>query len=247
MNNLKKKWYSFVPNSLTALNLICGTIGIYFSLNGKIKIALALMIFAAICDFFDGFLARILKVNGELGKQLDSLADLVTFGIVPGAMIFWLQTQLIPGFSMSYKLSALQFLFILTPLLIPLFSALRLAKFNIDERQHSEFYGLPTPANALFIASLTWSLTYRQDSFVAFLNNPFLLTIISILFSFLLISEIRLFALKFTDFKWKNNRIKYFFLFCSLVLLIFFGITGIAGIIILYIVFSFIYYLKRKS
>ncbi len=247
MKKVKKKWYSFVPNSLTALNLLCGTTAIYFSLNGKINIALALMVFAAVCDFFDGFLARILKIDGELGKQLDSLADLVTFGIVPGVMIFWLQTQHIPDFSISSKLSPLQLSFVLTPLLIPLLSALRLAKFNIDERQHNEFIGLPTPANALFIASLAWTLTYRQDSIIDFFNNPFLLTIITVIFSFLLISEIRLFALKFSDFKWKNNRIKYLFLLCSVLLLIFFGITGIAGIIILYIVISLFKNFKRKS
>lgn len=242
MSKQNKKWYSFVPNLFTSSNLICGTVGTYLALNGKIQAALILMVTAALFDFFDGFIARALKVSGELGKQLDSLADVISFGILPGSMLFWLQSRFIPEFSVSSDLNTLQFIFIISPVLIPLFSALRLAKFNIDERQHSEFYGLPTPANALFLASLSWTLTYRQDSFFSFLNNQWILTAIIIIFSLLLVSEIRLFALKFSDFSLKNNSIRYIFLFCSALLLIGLGIIGIAGVIILYIILSVLYF-----
>lgn len=247
MSNQTKKWYSFIPNLFTSSNLMCGVVATYFSLNGKIQVAFILIIVAAFFDFIDGLTARALKVNGELGKQLDSLADVISFGMVPGAMIFWLQTTFIPGFNLSSHLSPLQLLTLLTPALIPLFSALRLAKFNIDERQHDEFYGLPTPANALLIASLTWTLTYKHESFLSFLNNPYLIAIITLLFSFLLVSEVRLFALKFSDYTWKTNKLKFIFILFSLIILIFTGITGITAIILLYIILSVFYNLFKKK
>ncbi len=247
MSKQTKKWYSFVPNLFTSFNLLCGVAATYFSLNGKIQVAFILIIIAAFFDFIDGLTARALKVSGELGKQLDSLADVISFGMVPGAMLFWLQTTHIPGYNISSNLSFVQLLTLLTPALIPLFSALRLAKFNIDERQHDEFYGLPTPANALFIASLSWTLVYKQESFLSFLNNPFILIIITLLFSLLLISEIRLFAFKFSNYSWKTNKLKYIFILVSLLILILSGITGITIIILLYIISSIFYNQFKKK
>ncbi len=247
MSKQTKKWYSFVPNLFTSSNLLCGVAATYFSLNGKIQMAFILIIIAAFFDFIDGLTARALKVSGELGKQLDSLADVISFGMVPGAMLFWLQTTHIPGFNISSNLSFLQLLTLLSTALIPLFSALRLAKFNIDERQHDEFYGLPTPANALFIASLSWTLVYKQESILSSFNNPLILVIVTLLFSFLLISEIRLFAFKFSDYTWKTNKLKYIFIFISLIILLFTGITGITAIILLYIILSVFYNIFKKK
>ncbi len=232
------KWYGFVPNLFTSLNLVCGVVGTYLVLNGKIQTAIILMFVAAVFDFFDGFLARLLKVSGELGKQLDSLADLISFGLVPGAMIFVLQKDLIAEFATPESMSVVQWFYILIPIMIPVFSALRLAKFNIDERQHTEFIGVPTPANALFLASLAWTLTYRPDGFLSVINNPIIISVIAIVFSLLLVSEIRLFALKFKSFSWGANKLRYIFLICSAGFIAVFQVTGFMAVIILYIILS---------
>lgn len=232
------KWYGFVPNLFTSLNLVCGVVGTYLVLNGKIQTAIILMFVAAVFDFFDGFLARLLKVSGELGKQLDSLADLISFGLVPGAMVFVLQKNLIAEFATPESMSLVQWFYILTPIMIPVFSALRLAKFNIDERQHTEFIGVPTPANALFLASLAWTLTYRPNGFLSVINNPIIISVVAIVFSLLLVSEIRLFALKFKSFSWGANKLRYVFLICSAAFIAVFQITGFMAVILLYIILS---------
>jgi CDP-diacylglycerol---serine O-phosphatidyltransferase len=237
-NKPTTKWYGFVPNLFTSLNLVCGVIGTYLALNDKIQTAIILMFVAAVFDFFDGFLARLLKVSGDMGKELDSLADLISFGLVPGAMIFVLQKNLIPEFATPEAMSLIQWFYILIPIMIPVFSALRLAKFNIDERQHTEFIGIPTPANALFLASLAWTLTYRPDGFLGTINNPITLSVITIAFSLLLVSEIRLFALKFKSFSWGANKLRYIFLICSAVFIAIFQIAGFMAVILLYIILS---------
>ena len=237
-NQQPAKWYGFVPNLFTSLNLVCGVVGTYLVLNGKIQTAIILMFVAAVFDFFDGFLARLLKVSGELGKQLDSLADLISFGLVPGAMVFALQKNLIAEFVTPESMSLVQWFYILTPIMIPVFSALRLAKFNIDERQHTEFIGVPTPANALFLASLAWTLTYRPDGFLSVINNPMIISVIAIVFSLLLVSEVRLFALKFKSFSWGANKLRYVFLICSAAFIAVFQITGFMAVILLYIILS---------
>jgi CDP-diacylglycerol--serine O-phosphatidyltransferase len=237
-NGITKPWYSFVPSLFTSLNLVCGIIATYLSLEGKFEIALHLMVIAAFFDFIDGFAARLLKVTGDFGKELDSLADLISFGLVPGAMLFFIQRSHFPAFGAGEPLSFIQWIFLLSPILIPVFSALRLAKFNIDERQKSEFIGLPTPANALFIASLCYTILIKPDHFLNFLNQPIYLALISGLFSYLLISEIPLFALKFKSFGWKENSLRYIFIICSVGLLLTLGIPGFAAIIILYIALS---------
>lgn len=233
------KWYAFVPNLITLLNLASGVVGVYFAFANEIQIALLLMVVGAIFDFFDGFAARILKVSGELGKQLDSLADLITFGLLPGVMVFAVQRELVfdsvGGFN---QLSPLQWYYILVPILIPIFSALRLGKFNIDTRQTSSFIGVPTPANALFFASFMWSIQYSD--FSNLLAHPILIQGLVILFSILMISEIPLFALKFKNFKWKGNEIRFIFLAISLILLIWLQIPGISVIILIYILLSII-------
>jgi CDP-diacylglycerol---serine O-phosphatidyltransferase len=234
-----KPWYGFVPNLFTSLNLVCGIIATYLSLEGRIDLAIALMFIAAFFDFIDGFAARLLKVSGDFGKELDSLADLISFGLVPGAMLFFVQKTNLGMDSFSFEnLSFIQWSYMLIPILIPVFSALRLAKFNIDERQKSEFIGVPTPANALFFASLCYAFTFQPDSFLNQLNNPVIITIGVVLFSYLLISEIPLFALKFSSFGWKKNELRYVFILSSLVLIVLFRIPGFTLIILLYILLS---------
>jgi CDP-diacylglycerol--serine O-phosphatidyltransferase len=150
----QNKWYAFVPNMLTLFNLISGVKAIYFAFGNNIQTALLLMIVGGVFDFFDGFVARLLKVSGELGKQLDSLADLISFGLLPGVMVFTVQRELILNNAGGFnELSPLNWIYLISPILIPVFSAIRLGKFNIDTRQTSSFLGLPTPGNALFFAA----------------------------------------------------------------------------------------------
>ena len=245
MNSIKKPWYSFIPSLFTSLNLVCGIVATYLSLQGEIKVALIFMIIAALFDFVDGFVARLLKVSGDFGKELDSLADLISFGLVPGAMLFYIQKSHLAAFTtMAGNISIIQWILLLSPILIPVFSALRLAKFNIDVRQKEEFIGLPTPANALFFAALCFTFLYHPDSVITNLNSPVLITLIILLFSYLLVSELPLFALKFKNRTWKSNSIRYIFLICSVILILLFKIPGLPLVVILYIAFSVIRNIK---
>ena len=236
----KQKWYSFVPSFFTSMNLVCGVIATYLSFEGKINIALALMIIAALFDFIDGFVARLLKVSGDFGKELDSLADVISFGFVPGAMLFYIQKSHIQDFHLGVELSFLQWIILLSTVLIPVFSSLRLSKFNIVERQKSEFIGLPTPANALFIAALSYTFVYQPEHWLSTLNNPLIIVAVIVVFSFLLVSEIPLFALKFKSFSLKGNAIRYIFIVLACFVLILFKIPGLSLVIVLYIVTSII-------
>ena len=242
-----KPWYRFVPSLFTSLNLVSGIIATFLSLEGRIDIAILLMFIAAFFDFIDGFAARLLKVTGDFGKELDSLADLISFGLVPGAMLFYVQKTNLGMTQISFgDLSFIQWFYLLIPILIPVFSALRLAKFNIDERQKSEFIGVPTPANALFFAALCYSFIFKPNSFLNSLNHPIIISIIILVFSYLLVSEIPLFALKFSSFGWGKNKLRYIFILSSLVLIAIFKIPGFAGVIILYILLSLFRNLLEK-
>ena len=235
------KWYAFVPNLITLLNLVCGTIAIYFAIQHKIEVALSLMFAGALFDFIDGLTARLLKVSGELGKQLDSLADVITFGLLPTAMIFSVQQNLLLEKAGSYDhFSFLQWGLLISPILIAAFSALRLAKFNIDTRQSHSFIGLPTPANALFFASMSWSIVYGNNLVTTVTSNSITLFILTIIFSLLLVSEVPMFSLKFSSLKGKENVIRYIFLVCSLFLILLLKISGITAVVLLYIVISFL-------
>jgi CDP-diacylglycerol--serine O-phosphatidyltransferase len=236
-SNHRLSTLNHLPNALTMLNLVSGSVAVGFAFHHQLQIAALLMMLAALFDFFDGFFARMLHVSGELGKQLDSLADMISFGLLPGAisfsMIYTLCTQAIalPNATIIVILCA-------PALLIPVFSALRLGKFNIDQRQKTGFIGLPTPANALLWASLGWSFVSRPFYF----NHPFVfLAIIIVLIGiccYLLTSEIPMFGLKFTDFSWNSNKLRYSFLITATLLILVFRIEGIGPAVILYIAVS---------
>lgn len=244
-----------LPNFLTCLNLLSGVLGIavisderILNISSQEQLVIASYLIFAGCafDFFDGFAARWLKASSPIGKELDSLADVVTFGVLPGLIIWKLlmndidSTFYFAGMPKEYEI--LKF----APFIIPVFSALRLAKFNVDTRQSDSFLGLPTPANAIFIASLP--LIVAKGRFTDFILDPWTLAILSIVMSLLLVSEIPLFALKFKDYTWVNNMMKYLFLISSLVLLVSLGITAIPFIIVLYILFSIVEkFLPKKS
>lgn len=215
-----------IPNAITSLNLLAGMMGIYFVLSGKIEFGAYFILIAAIFDFLDGFVARILKVHSEIGKQLDSLADLVTFGVLPSFIVFeWIRVLTNDGF--------LPFI----ALIIGIFSALRLAKFNVDTRQTERFIGVPTPANALLISTLPFFV----EKFPATENiiaNPYTLIGIAVLMSYLLIAELPLIALKFKNYEFKPNLFRYLTLVIGIICSMTFGLAGIPIIIISYIALS---------
>lgn len=259
--NIKKH----IPNAITCCNLLCGCLAIVQSFEGNLVNAAYLVGLAAIFDFFDGFAARMLKVSSPIGKDLDSLADMVTFGVVPGVVMFQMLKENIHLYINNYfdknnlnervitidtQPFYIKYL-IFVAFLITIFSAIRLAKFNNDTRQSDSFIGVPTPAVAIFICSLP--LIYDSNAAFYFFHplffNPFILTFISIVLSFLLVSELPLFALKFKHFKWKENEIRFVFLGLSLVMLITLQFVGIPLIIIMYILLSVInnVFLKKKA
>jgi len=217
-----------IPNTITSLNLASGCGSIIFALEGNYQVAAYLILLAAIFDFFDGFAARLLKAYSNIGKELDSLADVVSFGVAPGMIIFKFMKDLCETSGYPEWISWFA-------MLIPVFSALRLAKFNLDERQTSSFLGLPTPANALF-----WSfgLAYAAGNLVYTTIFPFIILLAVFVFSWLLICEVPMFSLKFKNFGWKANNKQYIFLLCCLILIAVFGFAGISACILLYVFMS---------
>lgn len=228
-----------IPNYITLGNLFAGTVAAIFAVEGNFKTAAIFVLIGIILDFFDGFIARLLGVSGELGKQLDSLADMVTSGVVPGIIMFKLiQSNLNVGYNLELKTE--QILDVpLIGLILTLAACYRLASFNLDTRQSDSFIGLPTPAMCLFVVSLPLIRMHSGIEFVNDLisNNYFLIAITWIL-SFLMNAEMHLFSLKFKEYSFKNNYIKYIFLIASVVLIFTLNFLAVPLIIILYIILS---------
>ena len=240
--NVKKH----IPNILTGFNLLCGLISITMVLQGSFILASLFIFIAAVFDYLDGTAARLLDARSELGKQLDSLADVVSFGVAPGIIIFQLLY-----ISCNGSCNILERLYI-TPyfaLLIPICSAIRLAKFNIDPRQEETFIGLPTPAMAVFFASIPLVLflqphlfsVIRMDFMFDFFSNTRILVMLAVFFSYLMISDFRIFSMKFKSSKWKGNEVRYIFLFLSLSLVILFSVSAIPLILLVYLLLSMVF------
>lgn len=200
-----------IPNSITCCNLICGCIAIHFAMGGALPLALLFIVLGAIFDFFDGFTARLLGVSSPIGKELDSLADVVTFGVAPASMAFTLLGNI--SCSAGGRCPVAPY-FPYAAFLIAAFSALRLAKFNLDTRQSHSFIGLPTPANALFWGSLSVSLT-SMPSFPAPLVVRSVVLLLILLSCWIMVSEVPMFALKFKHYGWHGNGIRYSFVLLS--------------------------------
>jgi CDP-diacylglycerol--serine O-phosphatidyltransferase len=274
-----------VANILTGFNLLSGVISIIFTFSGRLEWAVLAIFAGAIFYFFDGFAARMLKQPSELGKQLDSLADLVTFGVAPGMIVFillilsgswdiivaqggsldqfWLDGTM--GYSVSYWVTI--FLndlvgnmnpyypnhfygwYLILPfvaLIIPFFSMFRLAKFNLDTRQATGFIGLPTPANGIFFASFALLLwdgfdeeNWKTVLSMTLIKDQVLMTFV-VVFSILLVSEFRLFSLKFSHFKWKENEIRYSFLLASAIIIALLYVWALPIIVLLYLILSIV-------
>ena len=242
------KLIKHIPNFLTLLNLLSGLIALLFVFKQNWILVAVFVLTGIIFDFFDGLLARSLKVSSPLGLQLDSLADLVTSGVVPAFTMSFLIADalgisLLENFSFDKK-----HLWALSGLTVALASAYRLAKFNIDDRQTTSFIGLPTPANALFLISLALIIT--GDDYPAlshWLNNPYILIFIAIASAFLLNSPLVLFGLKFKNFSFAANREKYLIIILSIILLGFLKMVAVPVIIILYILISVVKNQKQIS
>ena len=221
-----------IPNTITCLNLISGCIATYWAFMGDYRMALLFIIIGAVFDFFDGMVARLLHVSSPIGKELDSLADDITFGFAPSAIAFnYLNGFCVAGGSILY---APQSLLPYIAFIMAAFSALRLAKFNLDERQALGFIGLPTPANALFWGALIGGLHGYQ---IYFDGMEWCVIVGIFISSYLLVSEIPMFALKFKTWGWKGNEIKYIFLLTCIPMLCL-GIFGLAAIIAWYVILS---------
>lgn len=248
-----------IPNAITCGNLLCGSLAIISIFEGNLEQSAYLVGIAALLDFLDGFAARMLKAYSAIGKDLDSLADMVTFGVVPGLTMFKMLAFLTGGYATGNVLAQLRSnseLFLpYAGLFIIIFSALRLAKFNNDTRQSDSFIGLPTPANALLICSLPLVFNYGQayqemdyTAFSGFFTDAGNLAIVACFLSLLLVTELPLFSLKFKRFGLKENALRYGFLATALCLLLFFGVAGIPLSIVFYILLSFVnnIFLKKE-
>lgn len=239
-----------LPNLITLLNLLSGTIAVYFAVKEQLVLAAFFVFLGIFFDFFDGLVARLLNVQGELGKQLDSLADVVTSGVVPGIVLFQLITKAVNNEDWNLNTTLplnsslcdnfnTTFLISMIGLVVTLAAAYRLAKFNIDERQTSSFIGLPTPAAALIVLSLPLILAYSNNEFANHLiKNVWFLVGLTLLLSYLMNAEIVLFSLKFKDYSWKNNKTKYIFILLTAFLCILLQFVAIPIVIVLYILTS---------
>lgn len=223
-----------IPNIITLLNLLCGCIALVFAVKENFEMAFYFVCLGIFFDFFDGFFARLFKVSSPLGLQLDSLADMVTSGVVPGYIMFQMLSNSV---STAPSLAFLPYFgFIIT-----LGSCYRLANFNIDTRQTDSFIGLPTPANALFILSLPLIIKH-SDSLITLelLTNHFVLLLITLISAYILNAEIPLFALKIKKFNFKDNALQIVFVMISMVLLVLFQFSGVALVIVFYVMLSVI-------
>ena len=264
------KFIKFIPNLFTLGNLFLGclgiifcfndhifpvqlneldptgkNIGVIFGFNNRLYLASFMIYAAAVLDFFDGFVARALKAQSPIGGQLDSLADGVTFGVLPACIYF----QLLSG---AYHLEPgalyVPVINMIPAFLIALCAVYRLAKFNVDERQHESFMGMPTPAMAMFAASLPLMIFTNPYMLAPLILNKWMLYFLVIAFSWLMVSELPMFSLKVKSFKWKGNELPVLFIIVSLILILSMKYAGIAASILLYVIICLAkYFLPKKK
>lgn len=227
---MKLKYH--IPDFLTCLNLLCGCVALVEISRDELIMASWMIYLAALFDFADGFAARSLKASSPIGKQLDSLADMVTFGLVPGYMLFQMLSKSNDIFLLKYPWIPY------VPFLITIFSALRLAKFNIDSRQKDGFIGMPTPASTIFISSFPFMANGPYSLMQWLAVDPAFILTCSIIIPFLLVSEIPMFSLKFKNVTWKKNEVQYLFLMTSCVLLLLWQLAALSIIVVLYVLAS---------
>lgn len=224
----------YIPNTITLLNLFCGCCATVAILYDQVELCLILLLAGILADYLDGAVARMLNVKSMMGKELDSLADMVTFGLLPGAILYYLLNQ-----NEVAEVSRLQLIWQYSPaFIITLFSALRLAKFNIDTRQTEHFLGLPTPSSTIFVAGILAIFHYNSLNLQELVIHPGFIFPLAAVLSWLLVSDIPMFNLKLSSFQWTGNEVKFIFVGIALLLLIILGVAAPALIILLYILFN---------
>jgi CDP-diacylglycerol--serine O-phosphatidyltransferase len=244
INTLAMHIKNQIPNFFTLLNLLSGVFSIYLGMTGELQLSAALIFLAAILDFFDGLLARVLNAKTEIGGQLDSLADIVSFGVAPAFVLFHTFRMEEVGIPETSYLPFISFV-------IPLFSAWRLAKFNTDSEQAAIFKGLPTPASGILLASfpiiILVCLAENKGFYYDLVTNPYFLAATAVVVSVLMVSNLPMFALKFSTASWAENQTRYIFLILSVFLLILLKLAAVPLIVLLYLLLSVTYHFFGKS
>lgn len=238
-----------IPNFITSLGLASGALAVFFAVDGHLIWAGLFICLAVIFDFMDGMAARLLHAHSETGKNLDSLSDIISFGVAPGAILFTLlEFSLFKNNLRIYEISAsgLEWLLLFTSLLIPIFGAIRLAKFNANNNHENFFRGLPIPANGLFWAALGLMLEFSDKQFVIeAIYSTKNLVIFAIFLSGIMVVNIPMFTLKFRSLNFKDNWFRYLFVIISVVLFMAFQATGLIFIILFYILLNVVFYLFK--
>ena len=228
-----------IPNGITMLNLLSGAVSVILALSGDLYLASWFILLAAVFDFFDGFLARLMNVKSDIGAQLDSLADVISFGLAPAAILYILFKQS-PDLLNLYigETAVLPFV----SLLIAMASAFRLARFNNEPSQEVNFSGLPTPATGLFMAALPLMLAQSDRNLLLaeIMKDQYTLLAVTVFFSYLMVSRIPMISMKFANFTWRENKYRFILIFSSVILVALFKFSGLAMSILLYIVISLI-------
>ncbi len=239
--------FFWVPNTITALNLVSGSLAVFFAVDGQLGWAAVFILIAAVFDFLDGFAARLLKAYSSIGKELDSLADMVSFGLAPAAIVFTMLEYTLFGANQpiqDIEANWSQWIVLFASLAIPVAGAFRLAKFNTDDRQSEQFLGMPIPANAIFFASLGLILELGTNMAIQpIILNKYVLLASVFICSFLMVSELPMFSMKFKNLNLKENAIRFLFLGTTILMLIFLQVYALPLIIIWYVLLSAITYL----
>lgn len=241
-----KRFFLFVPNTITSFNAICGALSIIYAFESHLVLSGVFILLAAVFDFFDGMSARLLKAYSPMGKELDSLADAISFGLAPAIIAHTLVRQQIIGDTSLANVELQNLILIFLPLLIVVFSILRLAKFNIDERQTDSFIGLATPANAMVWAAIPFILQSKSNTLaITLIQNPWFILILALIMSLLLVTELPMFSLKFKNLSFTDNKVRFLFLLISICLLITLKFTAIPLIIFVYILISILLWIAK--
>lgn len=234
-----KTLFKHIPNTLTAMNLLCGSLAVPLAIMGFLPESAFLVLLSFIFDLSDGMAARLLKAQSPLGKELDSLADVISFGLAPAAILFTIQQHSIGTGAFHTDMPAGQMVLQFLPFILPVFAGLRLAKFNIDDRQTSRFIGLPVPANGLMVLAMPFILSNQPDSFlITWMESSWFIPVYSIAVSLLMVSPLKLYSLKLKGFGWKKNKFTFLFAGIAVLLVVFLRYTGIFLIIPAYIVYA---------
>jgi CDP-diacylglycerol--serine O-phosphatidyltransferase len=239
MNKVFKSIVRNIPNALTSLNLLSGSLAVLFALQEHLQTASILIIAAYVFDILDGLLARMLNVQSLIGKELDSLADLVSFGLAPACILFGIGQELSGSGPVDFYRPVYHWIVSLVPFILPVFAGLRLANFNIDERQTEQFIGLPTPSNGVMVLALPLVLAHQPESFLtAWMETAWFIPTYSVVVSYLMVSPVPLYSLKVKGLSIRRNWLTYFSMLVVLVLVVTMRYTGIFLIIPLYFVFG---------